>query len=147
MSNIVTSEVATSTINAGVAATARPNPTKNASRGQAQQLADVVLESRKSKTAPSKVMSTFAADCASILMDDNDPKRLEAAADRAKKEALLVIENQLQRAKRLSNIPRGTTGSGGIHRDDVVVEVFTADRKSAAVARNTRALRSAGKIS
>ena len=73
--------------------------------------------------------------------------RLKAAALRAKTAAIAVIEEQLQRALDLSKINRGTTGTGGINRDDVVVEVFTTDKKSSAVARNTSALRAAGRIS
>lgn len=143
--NTVTVETTTSTVNLG-ATQAAPKAPKNATKQQAAALADVALGFRKSKTAPSKVMTTFAADCAAVLMDDNDAARLKAAADRAKKSAAEVIEAQLQRALELSKIGRGTTGPGGIHRDDVVVEVFTADKKSAAVERNTRALRASGRI-
>lgn len=143
--NTVTVETTTSTVNLG-ATQAAPKAPKNATKQQAAALADVALGFRKSKMAPSKVMTTFAADVASVLMDDNDAARLKAAADRAKKSAAEVIEAQLQRALELSKIGRGTTGPGGIHRDDVVVEVFTADKKSAAVERNTRALRASGRI-
>ena len=143
--NNVTVETTTSTVNLGTAQAA-PKAPKNATKQQAAALADVALGFRKSKMAPSKVMTTFAADCAAVLMDDNEPARLRAAADRAKKSAAEVIEAQLQRALELSKIGRGTTGPGGIHRDDVVTEVFTADKKSAAVERNTRALRASGRI-
>lgn len=143
--NNVTVETTTSTVNLS-ATQAAPKGPKNATKQQAAALADVALGFRKSKTAPSKVMTTFAADCAAVLMDDNNADRLKAAADRAKKSAAEVIEAQLQRALELSKIGRGTTGPGGIHRDDVVVEVFTADKKSAAVERNTRALRASGRI-
>lgn len=143
--NNVTVETSTSTVNLGATQVA-PKAPKNATKQQAAALADVALGFRKSKTAPSKVMTTFAADCAAVLMDDNNADRLKAAADRAKRSAAEVIEAQLQRALELSKIGRGTTGPGGIHRDDVVVEVFTADKKSAAVERNTRALRASGRI-
>lgn len=146
--NTVTVETATSTVNLGATQTApkAPNAPKNATKQQAAALADIAMGFRKGKTAPSKVMTTFAADCAGILMDDNNPDRLKAAAERAKKAAAEVIEAQLQRALDLSKIGRGATGPGGIHRDDVVVEVFTTDKKSAAIERNTRALRSSGRI-
>jgi hypothetical protein len=142
--NNVTVETATATVSLG-ATQAAPKP-KNATKQQAAALADIAMGFRKGKTAPSKVMTTFAADVAAVLMDDNDIARLKAAAERAKKAAAEVIEAQLQRALDLAKIGRGTTGPGGIHRDDVVVEVFTADKKSAAVERNTRALRAAGRV-
>lgn len=143
--NTVTVETTTSTVNLG-ATQAAPKPTKNATKQQAAALADIALDFRKAKSSPSKVMTTFAADVAAVLMDTNDAARLKAAADRAKAAAAEVIEAQLQRALDLAKISRGTTGPGGIHRDDVVVEVFTADKKSAAVARNTRALQASGRI-
>ena len=139
--NNVSVDVPTTTIS--MEATTKGNSTKR----QAAALADIAIGFRKSKMAPSKVMTTFAADCAAVLMDDNNTDRLKSAAARAKAAAAEVIEAQLQRALELSKINRGTTGPGGIHRDDVVVEVFTADKKSAAVERNTRALRSSGRIS
>ena len=139
--NNVSVDVPTTTIS--MEATTKGNSTKR----QAAALADIAIGFRKSKMAPSKVMTTFAADCAAVLMDDTYTDRLKAAAARAKAAAAEVIEAQLQRALELSKINRGTTGPGGIHRDDVVVEVFTADKKSAAVERNTRALRSSGRIS
>ena len=142
--NNVTVETATSTVNLG--ATAAPKTPKNATKQQAAALGDIAMGFRKSRMAPSKVMTTFAADCAAVLMEDNNADRLKAAAERAKAAAAEVREAQLQRALDLSKITRGTTGPGGIHRDDVVVEVFTADKKSAAVERNTRALRASGRI-
>lgn len=142
--NNVTVETATASVNLG-ATQAAPKP-KNATKQQAAALADIAMGFRRGKSQPSKVMTTFAADCAGILMGDNDVARLKAAAERAKKAAEEVIEAQLQRALQLAAIGRGTTGPGNIHRDDVVVEVFTADRKSAAVERNTRALRASGRI-
>ena len=142
--NNVTVETATATVSLG--ATQAAPKSKNATKQQAAALADIAVEFRKSKSQPSKVMTTFAADCASVLMDDNDVARLKAAAERAKKAAEEVIEAQFQRALQLAAIGRGTTGPGNIHRDDVVVEVFTTDKKSAAIERNTRALRASGKI-
>jgi len=141
--NNVTVDTATSTINLG----ATQKPKGNATKQQAAALANIAIGFRKSRLAPSKVMSAFAADCAGVLMDDNSADRLKAAAARAKIAAIAVIEEQLQRALDLSKINRGTTGTGGINRDDVVVEVFTTDKKSSAVARNTNALRAAGRIS
>ena len=114
---------------------------------QAAALADIAIGFRKSRLSPSKVMSALAADCAGVLMDDNSADLLRAAAARAKAAANASIDEQLERALALSKIPRGTTGTGGINRDDVVVEVFTTDKKSSAVARNTSALRAAGRIS
>jgi hypothetical protein len=142
--NNVTVETATATVSLG--ATQAAPKSKNATKQQAAALADIAVGFRKSKSQPSKVMTTFAADVAGVLMDNNDVDRLKAAAERAKKAAAEVIEAQLQRALELAKIGRGTTGPGGIHRDDVVVEVFTADKKSAAVERNTRALRASGHV-
>lgn len=141
--NNVTVDTATSTINLG----ATQKPKGNATKQQAAALADIAIGFRNSRLAPSKVMSAFAADCAGVLMDDNSADRLKAAAARAKTAAIAVIEEQLQRALDLSKINRGTTGPGGIYWGDVVVEVFTTDKKSSAVARNTSALRAAGRIS
>ena len=143
--NTVTVETTTSTVNLG-ATQAAPKAPKNATKQQAAALADIAIGFRKAKSSPSKVMTTFAVECAAVLMDDNSADRLKAAAERAKKAAAEVIEAQLQRALDLSKIGRGATGPGGIHRDDVVVEVFTADKKSAAVGRNTRALQASGRI-
>lgn len=143
MSNNIVSDVATSTINAAEAAKKAP---RNATKQQAAALATIAMGFRKAKGQPSRVMTVFASDVAAVLMDDNDKARLKAAADRAIRDAKAVIEAQLQRALELSEITRGTTGPGGIHRDDVVVEVFAADKKSAAAARNTAALQKAGLI-
>jgi hypothetical protein len=142
--NNVTVETATATVS--LDATQAAPKSKNATKQQAAALADIAMGFRKSKSQPSKVMTTFAADVAAVLMDDNDIARLKAAAERAKKAAAEVIEAQLQRALALAQIGRGTTGPGNINRDDVVVEVFTADKKSAAVERNTRALRATGRV-
>jgi len=142
--NNVTVDTTTASVNLG--ATQAASKPKNATKQQAAALTDIAMGFRKGKSQPSKVMTTFAADCAGVLMDDNDAARLKAAADRAKKAAAEVIEAQLQRALELAKICRGTTGPGGINRDDVVVEVFTTDKKSAAIERNTRALRASGKI-
>ena len=141
--NNVTVDTATSTINLG----ATQKPKGNATKQQAAALADIAIGFRKSRLSPSKVMSALAADCAGVLMDDNSADLLRAAAARAKAAANASIDEQLERALALSKIPRGTTGTGGINRDDVVVEVFTTDKKSSAVARNTSALRAAGRIS
>jgi len=142
--NNVTVETATATVSLG--ATQAAPKSKNATKQQAAALADIVVGFRRSKSQPSRVMTTFAADVAGILMDDNDVDRLKAAAERAKRAAAEVIEAQLKRALELAAIGRGTTGPGNIYRDDVVVEVFTADKKSAAVERNTRALRASGHV-
>jgi hypothetical protein len=120
---------------------------RNATKRDAAILADIVMDYRKGRTQPSRVMTSFSVDVAGILMDGNCPEAIKAAANRAKAAAAEVIEAQMRRALDLAKITRGTTGPGGINRDDAVTEVFTSDRKSNAVERNTRALRSAGRIS
>jgi hypothetical protein len=52
-----------------------------------------------------------------------------------------------ERANSLRSIPRGTTGEGGIHRDDAVAEIFAPGSKKGAIERNTAALKKSGNIS
>ena len=69
---------------------------------------------------------------------------IRAVGDLAKAAAIAAIDRQLERATALASIIRGTTGKGGIHRDDVVIELFAAQKKSQAIENNSAALKSAG---
>lgn len=143
MSNDIVNAETTTVNTANAKAASKGNATKQ----QAAALADIVMDYRKARTQPSKVMGAFAVDVAGILMDSNNLDMIKAAAARAKAAAAAAIDEQMRRALELSKLPRGTTGVGGINRDDVVVEIFTSDKKSHAVERNTRALRAANRIS
>jgi hypothetical protein len=120
--------------------------TINASKKGAAQLTTLVTEFRDDKATPSKAMSQLNVQIASLLQATTPvtEESLRAFGESAKAAAIAAIDRQLERAVALAGIARGTTGKGGIHRDDVVTELFAAQKKSQAVENNTAALKAAG---
>lgn len=118
----------------------------NATKKGASQLTSLVMEFRDDKQTPSRAMSNLNTQVASLLQSSTPVTEdsLRAFAEVAKENAIAAIERQIERAVILAGVARGTTGKGGIHRDDVVTELFAAQKKSQAVQNNTSALRAAG---
>jgi hypothetical protein len=120
--------------------------TIDATKKGAAKLTTLVTEYRDDKATPSKAMSQLNAQVASLL-NASVPvteEALRAFGESAKAAAIAAIDRQMERAVALAGIARGTTGKGGIHRDDVVTELFAAQKKSQAVENNTAALKAAG---
>ncbi len=125
---------------------------KNATKGSARDLTKVVIDYRGDKSTPSKACNAMNRAMSSCLVSnalDAEEKcdALNRAAEVAKAEAEAAIDRQLSRAITLANVKRGTTGKGGIHWQDVVVELVGNGGKRVAVENNDKALRSAGLIS
>jgi hypothetical protein len=118
----------------------------NASKKGAAQLTTLVTDFRNDKETPSKAMSKLNSQVASLLNCSVaiSEETIRAVGDLAKAAAIAAIDRQLERATALASITRGTTGKGGIHRDDVVIELFAAQKKSQAIENNSAALKSAG---
>jgi hypothetical protein len=117
----------------------------NASKKGAAQLTTLVTDFRNDKETPSKAMSKLNSQVASLLNSPSvSEETIRAVGDLAKAAAIAAIDRQLERATALASIIRGTTGKGGIHRDDVVIELFAAQKKSQAIENNSAALKSAG---
>lgn len=118
----------------------------NASKKGAAQLTTLVTDFRNDKETPSKAMSKLNSQVASLLNCSVaiSEETIRAVGDLAKAAAIAAIDRQLERATALASIIRGTTGKGGIHRDDVVIELFAAQKKSQAIENNSAALKSAG---
>ena len=117
----------------------------NASKKGAAQLTTLVTDFRNDKETPSKAMSKLNSQVASLLNSPSvSEETIRAVGDLAKAAAIAAIDRQLERATALASITRGTTGKGGIHRDDVVIELFAAQKKSQAIENNSAALKSAG---
>jgi len=119
----------------------------NASKKDANILADLVVQHRQEKRNPTRIVSKLNSDLGDSLIGGNATSdEIQAFVAEAKKAFSDAMDVLLKRALALRQIPRGATGAGGIHRDDAVVEIFAATKKSAAVERNTSALKKAGKI-
>lgn len=132
------------TINTSVETIA--SSTINATKKGASQLTSLVVEFRDDKQTPSRAMSNLNTQVASLLQSSTpvSEESLRAFAEVAKENAIAAIDRQIERAVILAGVARGTTGKGGIHRDDVVTELFAAQKKSQAVQNNSAALRAAG---
>jgi hypothetical protein len=132
------------TINTSVETVA--SSTINATKKGAAQLTTLVTEFRDDKATPSRAMSQLNSQVASLLQASTPvtEEALIAFGEQAKAAAIAAIDRQMERAVALASIARGTTGKGGIHRDDVVTELFAAQKKSQAVENNTAALKAAG---
>ena len=119
----------------------------NASKKDATILADLVVQHRNEKRSATRIVSKLNSDLGDGLIAGSftvdEIQALVADAKKAFSDAMDVVQ---KRALSLRQIPRGATGPGGIHRDDAVTEIFAAAKKSAAVERNTSALKKAGKI-
>jgi ribosomal protein RSM22 (predicted rRNA methylase) len=120
----------------------------NASKKDASVLADVVMDHRNEKRAASRIVSDLNQRIGSVLIGGAaSDKDLEKIVSEAKESFDSAMKSVLSRAISLRGLSRGTTGPGGIHRDDAVAELFASSKKSDAVSRNTDALKRAGRIS
>ncbi|MDP6999079.1 MAG: hypothetical protein QF569_23580 [Candidatus Poribacteria bacterium] len=124
----------------------------NATKASARDLGKLVVMFRNDKKTPAKAvnaMNRVAADILSVTAMTVEERQaaMTAAAEQAKVDAIAAIDRHLARGLTLAAIKRGTTGKGGIHQQDVVVEIFGSGSKRTAVENNSQALRSAGMIS
>lgn len=118
---------------------------KNASKGTAVHLQKTILEFREDKSTASKTVSGFRRDCGQVIhangMSNPDKvKQLKESYEYTLKELKAAMDRDLSRAMTLVSIPRGTTGKGGLHHNDVVTEIFSATSKKTAIQNNTNAL-------
>lgn len=128
-----------------VAAAAAVN---NASKKQAAAITEAVMEHRNDRSAASKAVSDLNRKLGEALLNGGMTKdQLHAMVETAKSSVLAGLDRIEERANSLRSIPRGTTGEGGIHRDDAVAEIFAPGSKKGAIERNTAALKKSGKIS
>lgn len=133
--------VETTTVAAAVASA-------NASKKQAQAITDAVMSHRNDRSAASKAVSDLNRKLGEALINGGMTKdQLHAMIEAAKASVLAGLDRIEERANSLRSIPRGTTGEGGIHRDDAVAEIFAPGSKKGAIERNTAALKKSGKIS
>lgn len=133
--------VETTTVAAAVASA-------NASKKQAQAITDAVMSHRNDRSAASKAVSDLNRKLGEALLNGGMTKEnLHAMIEAAKASVLAGLDRIEERANSLRSIPRGTTGEGGIHRDDAVAEIFAPGSKKGAIERNTAALKKSGKIS
>lgn len=120
----------------------------NASKKQAQAITDAVMGHRNDRSAASKAVSDLNRKLGEALLNGGMTKdQLHAMIEAAKTSVLAGLDRIEERANSLRSIPRGTTGEGGIHRDDAVAEIFAPGSKKGAIERNTAALKKSGKIS
>lgn len=120
----------------------------NASKKQAQAITDAVMSHRNDRSAASKAVTDLNKKLGEALLNGGMTKdQLHAMVEAAKASVLAGLDRIEERANSLRSIPRGTTGEGGIHRDDAVAEIFAPGSKKGAIERNTAALKKSGKIS
>jgi len=120
----------------------------NASKKQAAAITDAVMSHRNDRSAASKAVSDLNRKLGEALLNGGMTKEnLHAMIESAKASVLAGLDRIEERANSLRSIPRGTTGEGGIHRDDAVAEIFAPGSKKGAIERNTAALKKSGKIS
>lgn len=120
----------------------------NASKKQAQAITDAVMEHRNDRSAASKAVTDLNKKLGEALLNGGMSKdQLHAMIEAAKTSILAGLDRIEERANALRTVPRGTTGEGGIHRDDAVAEIFAPGSKKGAIERNTAALKKSGKIS
>jgi hypothetical protein len=120
----------------------------NASKKQAQAITDTVMGHREDRSAASKAVTDLNKKLGEALLNGGMTKeQLHAMVEAAKASVLAGLDRIEERANALRVIPRGTTGEGGIHRDDAVAEVFAPGSKKGAIERNTAALKKAGRVS
>lgn len=120
----------------------------NANKGQASKLVSVVVEHRTDKAQAGARLRGLNIILSEQLMSGTGTKAGISAAVALTKAAVLAALDRLEsRATSLISTPRGTTGKGGIHRDDVVTELFAPQSRATAIAANTAALKKAGIVS
>lgn len=120
----------------------------NASKKQAVAITEAVMDHRNDRSAASKAVTELNKKLGEALLNGGMTKdQLHAMVEAAKASVLAGLDRIEERANSLRSIPRGTTGEGGIHRDDAVAEIFAPGSKKGAIERNTAALKKSGKIS
>ena len=120
----------------------------NASKKQAQAITETVMGHRNDRSAASKAVTDLNKKLGEALLNGGMTKeQLHAMVEAAKASVLAGLDRIEERANALRTVPRGTTGEGGIHRDDAVAEVFAPGSKKGAIERNTVALKKSGHIS
>ena len=120
----------------------------NASKKQAAAITEAVMGHRNDRSAASKAVSDLNRKLGEALLNGVMTKeQVHAMIEAAKASVLAGLDRIEERANSLRSVPRGTTGEGGIHRDDAVAEIFAPGSKKGAIERNTAALKKSGKIS
>ena len=120
----------------------------NANKGQASKLVQMVVEHRTDKNQAGARLRGLNNLLSEQLMSGVGTKAEIATMVATTKAAVIAALDRLEaRAIGLISTPRGTTGKGGIHRDDVVTELFAPQSRAAAITANTAALKKAGIIS
>lgn len=120
----------------------------NANKGHASKLVQMVVEHRTDKNQAGARLRGLNNLLSEQLMSGTGTKDEIAAMVATTKSAVIAALDRLEaRATSLISTPRGTTGKGGIHRDDVVTELFAPQSRAAAITANTAALKKAGIIS
>ncbi len=124
---------------------------KNATKGNASTLTNLVLEFRGNKTKPTKIMNDGKKDLVKFV--DSTAYETDSAIDsivergeRLKAELSAAVDCEVVRAITLRKIPKGTTGKGKLNYSDVVSEVLGVSSRSTAVENNDRCLQAAGLI-
>lgn len=140
MTNLNNNALETTTVNTVIVS--------NASKKQAGALTETVMSHRNDRSAASKAVSDLNKKLGEAMLNGVMTKeQVQMMIEQAKSAVLSGLDRIQERANALRSVPRGTTGEGGIHRDDAVAEVFAAGSKKGAIERNTSALKKAGKIS
>lgn len=120
----------------------------NASKSQAGKLSQMVIEHRQDKSQAGARLRGLNNLLSELLMSGNGKANdIHLAVASTKAAVLSALDRLESRATNLVSTPRGTTGKGGIHRDDVVTELFAPQSRANAIAANTAALKKAGIVS
>jgi len=119
----------------------------NASKKHAAAITETVMSHRQDRSAASKAVADLNKKIGEGLLNNLTKDQIKVMIENAKVAILAGLDRIHERADALRSVPRGTTGEGGIHRDDAVAEVFSPGSKKGAVERNTAALKKSGKIS
>ena len=105
----------------------------------------MVIEHRQDKSQAGARLRSLNNLLSERLMSGNGTKdEVRSAVALTKSAVLAALDRLEERATSLIGCPRGTTGKGGIHRDDVVTELFAPQSRANAIAANTAALKKAG---
>lgn len=117
----------------------------NANKSQAGKLSQMVVQHREDRSQAGARLRSLNNLLSELLMSGNGTKdEVRSAVALTKAAVLSALERLEERANCLIGCPRGTTGKGGIHRDDVVTELFAPQSRANAIAANTAALKKAG---
>lgn len=129
--------------------TENKSPKKDATKATAADLVKVIMGHRDDKVTASKLVNSFRKEVGAVIYSngvsmEDKVASIEKAAEAAKAELMAAIDRDLGRGVLLARIPRGTTGKGGLHHQDVTTEIFSTMSRKTAVENNTQALQSAG---